>query len=138
MRVIEKICKGLMMLVLVAVLAVLLGFVVEHLWNWLMPGIFGLRRITYWQAVGLLLLSKLLLGGFYPRGGGGGKRRWERKMEKRWGGMSAEEREAFRAGMREKHGCGWSREDKERFKAEMRARWGRGPRDVETKDKETV
>ena len=71
MRFFEKFFKGLMMLLLVAVLSVLLGFVVERLWNWLMPGIFGLRTITYWQAVGLFFLSKLLLGGFHPRGGGG-------------------------------------------------------------------
>lgn len=138
MRVVEKICKGLMMLVLVAVIAVLLGVVVEHLWNWLMPGIFGLRRITYWEAVGLLVLSKLLLGGFHPRGRNGGRARWKRKMAARWAGMSTEEREAFRAGMKEKRGCGWSREEKERFRAEMKARWGRGARGVADNGKETV
>jgi hypothetical protein len=37
------------------------------LWNWLMPLIFGLPTLTYWQAVGLFILSKILLGGF---GGG--------------------------------------------------------------------
>jgi len=39
-----------------------IGFVVLWLWNWLMPGIFGLPRITLWQAWGLLLLAHLLLG----------------------------------------------------------------------------
>jgi hypothetical protein len=42
----------------------LFGFVVMHLWNWLMPMIFGLGIITFWQALGLLILSKILFGGF--------------------------------------------------------------------------
>ena len=39
------------------------GKAVHELWNWLMPGIFGLPAITFWQAVGLLALSWLLFGG---------------------------------------------------------------------------
>lgn len=50
-------------LVLAVGLAFLLGFVVQALWNWLMPPIFGLPEITYWQAWGLFLLAHLLLGG---------------------------------------------------------------------------
>ena len=44
-------------------LAFVLGFVVQALWNWLMPGLFGLPQVTYWQAWGLLILAHLLLGG---------------------------------------------------------------------------
>ena len=44
-------------------LAFLLGFVVQALWNWLLPGIFGFPEITYWQAWGLLILAHILLGG---------------------------------------------------------------------------
>jgi len=40
----------------------LFSIFVQLLWNWLMPGIFGLREITYPQAAGLLLLSRLLFG----------------------------------------------------------------------------
>jgi hypothetical protein len=50
-------------LVLAAGLAFLLGFVVQALWNWLLPPIFNLPEITYWQAWGLLVLAHLLLGG---------------------------------------------------------------------------
>ncbi|WP_303317468.1 hypothetical protein Q4Q34_00670 [Flavivirga abyssicola] len=50
-------------------LAILLGFVIMWLWNWLMPEIFGLTPLTYWQAVGLFVFLKLLLGGC----GGGGR-----------------------------------------------------------------
>ena len=48
--------------ILAALIALLLGFVVMLLWNWLMPEIFGLPEITFWQAWGLFLLSKILLG----------------------------------------------------------------------------
>jgi hypothetical protein len=75
------------------------GFVTMHLWNWLMPMIFGLTPITFWQALGLVLLSKILFGGFH-RHGGGGRAGWRRKMENRWAQMSPEERERMRAGMR--------------------------------------
>ncbi|MHC5037559.1 MAG: hypothetical protein ACYTHM_09620 [Planctomycetota bacterium] len=44
-------------------LAFLLGFAVQALWNWLLPDLFGLPEITYWQAWGLLILAHLLLGG---------------------------------------------------------------------------
>ncbi|EZH73511.1 hypothetical protein ATO12_16370 [Aquimarina atlantica] len=44
-------------------LAILFGFVIMWLWNWLMPEIFGLTTLTYWQAVGIFILSKIFLGG---------------------------------------------------------------------------
>ncbi len=44
-------------------LAILFGFILMWLWNWLMPTLFGLSTVTYWQAVGLFILFKLLLGG---------------------------------------------------------------------------
>jgi hypothetical protein len=43
-------------------LGVLFGFVILWLWNWLMPMLFGLREITYWQAIGIFLLAKILFG----------------------------------------------------------------------------
>lgn len=43
-------------------LALLLGFGIMWLWNWLMPEIFGLTTIGYWQAIGLFALAKILLG----------------------------------------------------------------------------
>jgi hypothetical protein len=44
--------------------ALLFGLVVKVLWNWLMPAVFGLGTITFWQAFGIVLLAKLLFGGF--------------------------------------------------------------------------
>lgn len=78
------------------------GFVVMSLWNVVMPAIFAVRSISFWQALGLLILSKILFGGFRPHTGGGP--RWRRRMMERWEGMTPEEREKFKQGMR--RGCG--------------------------------
>ena len=100
--------KALKIVVFVALALLVFGFVTEHLWNWLMPAIFGLKTITFLQALGLVVLSKILLGGFHKHGhGGGGRREWKRGMEERWGRMTPEERERFRAGMKGRRGCGW-------------------------------
>jgi Ca2+/H+ antiporter, TMEM165/GDT1 family len=85
--------------VLFAVLFVgVFGFVVMSLWNWLMPIIFGLHPIHFWQAVGLLILSKILFGGFHGRHGG--RMHWRKRMMERWQHMTPEEREKFRQNMR--------------------------------------
>lgn len=58
-------------LALACLFALVLGVVVQFLWNRLMPDIFGLGQISYWQAFGLLFLGRLLFGGFHhgPRHG---------------------------------------------------------------------
>jgi hypothetical protein len=84
-----------------AALAVaVLGYVAMSLWNRLLPGLFGWHVITFWQAVGLLILSKLFFGGFRRGGGWGPGMHWRRRMMERWEKMTPEEREKFRAGMR--------------------------------------
>ncbi|WP_339711462.1 hypothetical protein [uncultured Kriegella sp.] len=55
--------KILFAIVAVIIFALLLGYGIMWLWNWLMPGIFGLKTIDYWQAVGMLVLAKILFGG---------------------------------------------------------------------------
>jgi hypothetical protein len=90
--------------IVVVALFFVLGYVVMALWNGLMPAIFGLHTITYWQAYGLLILSKILFGGL--RGGGTGGRRcqgrndWRNRMNERWDTMTPEEREKVRNSMR--------------------------------------
>jgi len=82
-----------------AIIAVaVFGFVVMSLWNWLIPSIIGWHAITYWQALGLLILSKILFSGF--RGGPGRHGHWRGRMMERWGQMTPEEQEKFREGMR--------------------------------------
>jgi hypothetical protein len=96
------IARAAKILAFVVVATLVFGFVVMNLWNWLMPALFGLKTITFVQALGLFLLSKILLGGFHRHGGRdrGRDKRWNQQMVERWMGMSEEEREKFRAGMR--------------------------------------
>jgi hypothetical protein len=84
------------------------GFVTQYLWNWLVPALFAGPVITYWQALGLLLLSKILFWGF---GKGGGHRyrggHWTPYWKQKWNAMSPEEKERFKEKMKEK--CGWGK-----------------------------
>jgi hypothetical protein len=80
------------------------GVVVRELWNWLLPPVFGLREITFWQALGLLVLCRILFGGCGMRGSAHSKVR--RRMAERWESMPPEERERLRALMRERWGAG--------------------------------
>ena len=74
----EIIGAGIIIVLIITALIIAFGFGIMYLWNWLMPAIFGLTTITFWQAIGLGLLSKLLLGGF---GGDKGKKKSGRKCE---------------------------------------------------------
>jgi hypothetical protein len=80
------------------------GQIVMHLWNWLLPALFGWRMITFWQALGLLVLCRILFGGF----GGHSHRRsgFRRQWDDRWRKMTPEERQQFRQRMRERCGFG--------------------------------
>jgi hypothetical protein len=67
--------------ILAAVLAFLFGLVVMALWNWLMPGIFGIRAISYWEAWGLVLLAHILFkAGRWDHGPG----RHDRSRDEAW------------------------------------------------------
>ena len=82
------------------------GQVVRQLWNWLLPPLFGLSQITFWQALGILLLSRILFGGFGLHGSG--RSNFRRRMAERWERMTPEERERFRQGMCGRSGLGSS------------------------------
>jgi hypothetical protein len=72
----------------------LVGFGTRELWNHLVPSIIGLRAITFWEALGLLVLSRLLFG----RGGDWG--------DKRRGKMKPADRERFRSALGFGHDSG--------------------------------
>jgi hypothetical protein len=108
---VKRVVRGLTIAVMAAIAFVLFGYVVERLWNGLMPAIFGLRTITWLQALGLMILGKILFGGFHRHSRCGGRRGWGRQMGERWAQMTPEEREKFRAGIRGRWGCGFDRED---------------------------
>lgn len=92
----RKVKFGAIALCALAAMA-LLVFLVMSLWNWLAPEVFGWHQVTYWQALGLLALSKILFGGLRHGSGRGG--RWRRRIRERWNSMTPEEREKFRHGM---------------------------------------
>lgn len=102
----NRFLRVLKVLAIVTVAITVFSFVTMHLWNWLMPVVFGLKTITWLQALGLLVLAKILFGGFRRPGGCRG-RGWKRRMAERWAQMTPEEREKFRAGMRGRWGCGF-------------------------------
>jgi hypothetical protein len=79
----------------------LFGLIVMTLWNWLMPALFGWKVVNFWQAIGLVILSKILFGGFHggPRG-----MHWRHRMMERLDKMTPEERERFREGIRNTFG----------------------------------
>src|SRR5882672_8968511 len=69
------------------------GELVLHLWNWLLPPLFGWRQVTFWQALGILALCRILFGGH------GFSRSHPRRR-------TPEERIRFRQAMRERFGFG--------------------------------
>jgi len=85
--------------IIVLILIVTAGFgsAVLHLWNWLMPDLFGLKHINYWQALGLIGLSWILFrAGFMS----GSHRAWAPpRGPDRGYGLTAEQRERFRQGL---------------------------------------
>ncbi|MBT1705334.1 hypothetical protein [Chryseosolibacter indicus] len=87
---------------------VLFGYITMMLWNWLIPALFNGPAITFFQALGLLLLSKILFGGFGGKGCNNGPARWKHKYYEKLSSMNAEDRERFKARLREK----WCSNDK--------------------------
>ena len=67
------------------------GEIVRQLWNWLLPPLFGWRQLTFWQALGMLALCRILFGGFGLHGSSRSNR-------------TPEERERMRHAMRRRFG----------------------------------
>src|SRR6201989_1214100 len=92
--------------ILAAIVAVLFfGGIVMCLWNNVLAQVVNVHTITFLQALGLLLLSKILFGGF--RGAWGGKRHyWKQGMRQKWNNMTPVEREKFKQEWQRRCG-GW-------------------------------
>ena len=91
--------------VLAAILFLLLfGLLTMVLWNWLIPSLFNGPHIRFIEALGLLLLGKILFSGWGGRRrcGNGGGTHWKHRYYEKLSSMSAEDRERFKARMREK------------------------------------
>jgi hypothetical protein len=95
------ILRALRMILFVGVAAAGLGYVIMALWNATLPAVAGFHAITFSQALGLLVLSRILFGGLRGRGSYG----WRGRMHRRWQQMSPAERERVRARM----SCGMNR-----------------------------
>ncbi len=92
--------------ILIAAVAILVfGGVVMLLWNNVLATVTNVHTITFVQALGILVLSKILFGGF--RGGWGPRRYyWKQRMAQKWNNMTPEEREKFKQEWQKRCG-GW-------------------------------
>jgi len=72
-------CEKIAVMVLVGVTA--LTVIVMALWNWLVPPVIGWKTIDFWQALGLLVLTRILFG---FRAGFGYRMHWRGRMAERW------------------------------------------------------
>jgi hypothetical protein len=79
----------------------LAGFVTMKLWNWLMPSIFGLRLISFVEALGLFALAKIFFG-FGGKNSNRKKWRWKYRMASKYERMTPEERHRFKEKLKEK------------------------------------
>jgi len=101
--------KGLMIAICVIAVGALVSFIVMSLWNMILPAaITGVNPINFWQALGLLILSKILFGGFH--GGWKHKRQqWKERMNQKLQNMTPEQREQFKQDLRNRCRGPWSK-----------------------------
>ncbi len=86
---------------------IIFSLVVMGLWNAILPAVLGVKTITFVQALGILILSKILFGGFRGGWGGGARHEWKNKMKEKWDGMTPVEREKFKAEWKNRCGPRW-------------------------------
>lgn len=91
-------------IVFAIMMVLLLGYVVMLLWNNVLTAVVTVSVINFWQALGLLLLSKILFGGFHGGWGNHKGRQWKNEMKEKWQCMSPEEREKIKQEWRSR--CG--------------------------------
>ena len=85
-------------------------FIVMLLWNLLLPEIIGVKSISFWQAMGILILSKILFGGFHFGKGKFGNFK-EKMMQRKMSGMTDEEKEKFKEIWRKRCGTGFFKDE---------------------------
>jgi hypothetical protein len=88
--------KGVMISVFFIAAVLFFSAVVMALWNAVLPAVIAVQPISYVQAIGLLILSKILFGGFGGRKGSQHKAKWV-AMKEKFSGMTPEEKEKFKA-----------------------------------------
>ncbi len=90
--------KAVMILVFCTAFVMLFSYIVMRLWNGILPDVIGVKVISFWQAMGILVLSKILFSGF---GGFANKKeqfrnRFRQKMLDKWEHMTPEEKQKFK------------------------------------------
>ena len=78
------------------IIVALLGYTVMFLWNHILVSVVSVSVINFWQAMGILALSKILFGGFHGRCSSCKGGHWKNEMKEKWQGMSDEEREKIK------------------------------------------
>jgi hypothetical protein len=101
--------KVVMILVFCTAIIGLFSFIVMSLWNALLPAILGVKMITFWQALGILILSKILFSGFggWRHKGEHFKNRWRERMTEKWEKMTPEEKQRFKDEWKNRCRGGW-------------------------------
>lgn len=74
----------------------LIPYVLMLLWNGILPKVIHVETISYWQAVGIFIISKILFGGLKMKGCGGEKQKITQKLQDKWMNMTPEEKEIFK------------------------------------------
>ncbi len=88
--------------IMAVVFMAFIGYVLMRLWNGVLVNVTALKEITYTQAIGILILSKILFGGFHSNCWCGKGNRWKQNMKDKWDKMNPEEREQFKQHWRNK------------------------------------
>lgn len=83
----------------------LFSFAVYELWNGVLVDVLGVKAITFWQALGILVLARILFGGFPFRRPFGPPWRHHGMME-HWQSLTPEQREKMLEEMRQRCGSG--------------------------------
>ena len=88
--------KYTLLFIVIGPLAILIfGGIVMLLWNNALAPVLNISTVTFWQALGILVLSKILFSSF----SGGGSHRsasWKERMSQKWNNMTPEEKEKFK------------------------------------------
>src|SRR6478609_10879411 len=92
--------KFVMVIVAVAVFGTAFVLATQYLWNWIVPALFAGPVITFWQALGLLVLSKILFSGFGSKGNWSKHRGRGPYWKEKWNAMSPGEQERFKTKMK--------------------------------------
>lgn len=99
--------KGLMFLGIFIIAIVAFGALVMTLWNAILPAVLGVSSITFLQALGILLLSKILFGGFMGGCRNHRGHEWKNKMKQKWNTMTPDERDQLKTEWKNRCGGRW-------------------------------